>query len=64
MKVVKFATDVTARVASVGRIAEVLTGMGSGDLRGRIDQPLTPELDRIRTDLNATIDTLRTAPGE
>ena len=58
-KVVKFAVDVTPRVAAVGNIASLLKAMAHGDLTQRISAPLTPELDQLRLDLNQTVDTLQ-----
>ena len=59
IKVVKFATDVTARVASVASIGRVLKGLANGDLTQRITTTLTPELDQLRLDLNQTADDLQ-----
>ncbi|MDX2205112.1 MAG: methyl-accepting chemotaxis protein [Hyphomicrobiaceae bacterium] len=59
-KVVKFAVDVTARVASVASIAATLNGLSTGNLSRLIDTPLTPELDQLRVDLNKAIENLRT----
>ncbi len=58
-KVVKFATDVTLRVQSVAALGVALSALANGDLEARIDRPLTPELDQLRTDLNGALQTLQ-----
>jgi methyl-accepting chemotaxis protein len=60
-KVVKFATDVTERVNAVESIAAGLTALSKGDLNFRITQPFTPALEKIRTDFNSALETLRDA---
>jgi methyl-accepting chemotaxis protein len=60
-KVVKFATDVTERVNAVESIAAGLTALSQGDLNFRISQPFTPALEKIRTDFNSALETLRDA---
>jgi methyl-accepting chemotaxis protein len=59
VKIVKFAVDVTARVKSVAAIASALTSLARGDLETRLDRPLTPELDKLRVDLNSAIQTIQ-----
>ncbi len=59
VKVVKFAIDVTARVRGVMEIGAVLTNLAEGDLDQRLQQPLIPELDKLRTDLNRAIEALQ-----
>ncbi|WP_282587253.1 methyl-accepting chemotaxis protein [Lichenifustis flavocetrariae] len=58
-KVVKFATDVTARIESVAQLGAALTALAEGDLERRIDHALIPELDMLRTDFNRALDTLQ-----
>ena len=60
LKVVKFATDVTARVKAVSSLGDTLARLAQGDLAQRIEQPFTPELDKLRVDFNAALDTLQT----
>lgn len=60
LKVVKFATDVTARVKAVSALGGTLARLAQGDLAQRIEQPFTPELDKLRIDFNAALDTLQT----
>ena len=59
VRVIKIATDVTPRVSGVNQIAEALTALASGDLTRTLTQPLTPELDRVRKDLNLAFENLR-----
>ena len=59
-KVVKFATDVTRRVEAVQEIGDALTALADGDLEQRITKSFIPELDKLRTDFNAAVETLQT----
>ncbi len=52
MKVVKFSTDVTGRMHGVMQIGTALTALADGDVSRRIDEPLFPELDKLRVDFN------------
>lgn len=61
LKVVKFATDVTARVQNVETLAAGLNDLAKGDLTKEIKQPFIPSLERLRTDFNATTQRLREA---
>ncbi len=61
MKVVKFATDVTERVAGVAAVADGLSKLASGELRHRIDKPLIPSLDKLRVDYNEALGKLQEA---
>jgi methyl-accepting chemotaxis protein len=56
-KVVKFATDVTARVANVDALAVSLQALAEGDLTRSIEQPFIPTLE-LRTDFNTAINRL------
>ncbi len=58
-KVVKFAVEVTHRVKAVAEIGAALSALADGNLEMRIDQPLIPELDKLRVDLNRALDTLQ-----
>jgi methyl-accepting chemotaxis protein len=60
-KVVKFATDVTARVNNVDQLAASLTALSGGDLTQEVATPFIPTLERLRTDFNAAVSKLRTA---
>jgi methyl-accepting chemotaxis protein len=57
-KVVKFAVDITPRIDAMKRVGALLAGIADGDLTRRLREPLTPELDQLREDLNRTVDTL------
>jgi methyl-accepting chemotaxis protein len=61
VKVVKFATDLTERMANVARVGKALSDLANGDLQGRIDVPLMPSLDKLRLDFNAAAATLQEA---
>lgn len=58
VKVVKYATDVTARVKTVQAIGAALKRVASGDLNFHMDEPFQPDFETIRADLNATIEQL------
>ncbi|WP_311272069.1 MULTISPECIES: methyl-accepting chemotaxis protein [unclassified Rhizobium] len=58
-KVVKFATDVSERVANVKQLADGLQSMSEGDLTQQIAVPFLPALERLRTDFNSTSAKLR-----
>jgi methyl-accepting chemotaxis protein len=55
-KVVKFATDITARKAAVTMIGAGLARLAEGDLTARIDTPLVGELDDVRHAFNNTVE--------
>jgi methyl-accepting chemotaxis protein len=57
-KVVKFATDVTGRVAAVNQIAGGLSRLAEGDLEQRITTPFVPELESLRVDFNASMEAM------
>jgi methyl-accepting chemotaxis protein len=57
-KVVKFASDVSERVANVETLANALTALSEGDLTPRITTAFIPALDRLRTDFNRSIERL------
>ncbi|ARM92296.1 methyl-accepting chemotaxis protein (plasmid) [Rhizobium sp. CIAT894] len=60
-KVVKFATDVTARVENVEQLARCLTNFADGDLSQTIPKPFIPSLERLRTDFNSASGKLKDA---
>jgi len=60
-KIVKFATDVTDRVVAVDGLAASLTALSNGDLTGTISVPFTPTLEKVRHDLNASLEKLQSA---
>jgi methyl-accepting chemotaxis protein len=57
-KVVKFATDITGRVAAVNQIAAGLSQLAEGDLEQRIPTPFIPALEPLRVDFNASMEAL------
>jgi methyl-accepting chemotaxis protein len=59
VKVVKFATDVTKRVAAVNEIGEALTALAAGDLEQRMVRSFPPELEQLRVDFNRALETLQ-----
>ncbi|SCW90593.1 methyl-accepting chemotaxis sensory transducer with Pas/Pac sensor [Rhizobium mongolense subsp. loessense] len=60
-KVVKFATDVTARVNNVDQLAGSLQALSDGDLTQEVATPFIPTLERLRIDFNAATSKLRKA---
>ncbi|NLS19986.1 PAS domain S-box protein [Rhizobium sp. P40RR-XXII] len=60
-KIVKFATDVTARVENVDQLAECLTNLAEGNLSQAIAKPFIPSLERLRGDFNGACDKLSQA---
>lgn len=63
-KVVKFATDVTERVRAVDDLAISLTALANGDLTATIDKPFIPTLEKVRQDLNSSLQKLQGAMRE
>ncbi|MCR5876905.1 PAS domain-containing methyl-accepting chemotaxis protein [Phenylobacterium sp. J426] len=61
MKVVKFATDVTARVNAVQSIGEGLAALAAGQLTRRLETPFPPEYEQLRSDYNSAMETLQQA---
>jgi len=61
IKIVKFATDLTERMANVARVGDALSNFADGDLEGRLDVPLMPSLDKLRLDFNAAAGRLQEA---
>ena len=64
LKVVKFASDVTDRVANVETLGQALNAMSEGDLSQRIDKPFIPALEKLRLDFNGSIEHLSTAMSQ
>lgn len=52
VKVVKFATDVTARMTAISNLAGSLRALASGDLTRTLDTPFVPTMEKIRQDFN------------
>jgi methyl-accepting chemotaxis protein len=51
-KVVKFAVDLTERMAEVGLVGDALERVSEGDLTASVDRELIPSLDKLRVDFN------------
>jgi len=62
-KVVKFATVVTGRVHAVHEIATGLEQLASNNLTYRIDAPVAPQFDKVRSDFNTAMASLDEAMG-
>jgi len=60
-KVVKFATDVTARVANVDQLAAALQALSDGDLTQTVATAFIPTLEKLRVDFNGATTKLRGA---
>jgi methyl-accepting chemotaxis protein len=60
-KVVKFATDVTARVNNVDQLASAMQALADGDLTQDIAIPFIPTLEKLRVDFNSAATKLRGA---
>jgi methyl-accepting chemotaxis protein len=60
-KVVKFATDVTARVNNVDQLAGALQALADGDLMQNVTTPFIPTLEKLRVDFNSATTKLREA---
>ncbi|MGJ8529297.1 methyl-accepting chemotaxis protein [Maritalea sp.] len=60
VKIVKYATDITARRRAISLIGETLEYMAQGDLSHKIEEKLDGELDEIRQALNQTIEQFST----
>jgi len=63
-KVVKFATDVTARVHAVDTLASGMTELAHGNLDQTIAEAFPANLERLRHDFNDSIARLKTAMRE
>ncbi|KQW32296.1 chemotaxis protein [Rhizobium sp. Root274] len=55
VKVVKFATDVTERVKTVGALGDALKRLCSGDFGFQLTDPFAPEFEFLRHDLNRSV---------
>jgi len=59
VKVVKFATDVTARMTAISHLASSLQALAGGDLTRTLDTPFVPTMEKIRQDFNDVLAELR-----
>jgi len=64
VKVVKYATDITARKRAVARLGAGLEKLAAGDLTGAIDDKFPGELDDIRLAFNETITKFSSIVGQ
>ena len=60
----KFAVDVTARVMAVTELGAALSDLAEGRLDRRIDRPLPPEIDQLRSDFNQALAGLEDAMSQ
>ena len=60
-KIVKFATDISARVGNVNQLGLSLKSLAEGDLTQTVEEPFIPALDQLRRDFNDVSLKLRTA---
>jgi len=59
VKVVKFATDVTARMTAISQLAVSLRALADGDLTRSLDTPFVPTMEQVRKDFNEVLAELR-----
>ncbi len=60
-KVVKVATDITARVNAVHTVGNALADLAEGKLERRISEALPADLEKVRTDFNKAAEALQDA---
>lgn len=61
VKVVKFATDVTERVANVNMLGRSLHELADGNLSSRLTEPFLPSLETLRLNYNDAVAKLQVA---
>jgi methyl-accepting chemotaxis protein len=54
-KVVKFATDVTARMSAINQVSVALGALSQGDLTVVLDRPFVPTMEELRGNFNGSI---------
>ncbi|MEP3435579.1 MAG: PAS domain-containing methyl-accepting chemotaxis protein [Hoeflea sp.] len=59
VKVVKFATDVTARMTAISHLGTSLRAVAKGDLTRSLEQPFVPTMEALRKDFNDVLADLR-----
>jgi methyl-accepting chemotaxis protein len=57
-KVIKFATDVTARMNCIGELGNAIGQLADGNLTMNLDRPFTPSMEGTRNDFNRAVETL------
>ncbi len=60
-RIIKFATDLTTRMANVAFVGAALSRLAGGDLSARVEAALMPSLDQLRVDFNAAAEALHQA---
>ena len=63
-KVIKLATDVTARMACIGALGEAIGGLAGGRLTVGLDRPFTPSMEGTRADFNRAVAQLAQVVGD
>jgi methyl-accepting chemotaxis protein len=63
VKVVKFATDVTARMSAIGEVNSGLEALSQGDLTISLDQAFVPSMEELRANFNNSVLKLRQTMG-
>ena len=63
VRVVKFASDVTGRVHAVNEIANGLAELSRANLQADLTAPFIPDFEKLRTDFNASLASLRESAG-
>jgi methyl-accepting chemotaxis protein len=58
IKIVKFATDITGRVAAVNEVAAGLEQLAENNLTYRIERKVAPAFEKVRNDFNMAASTL------
>jgi methyl-accepting chemotaxis protein len=61
VKIVKLGRDVSGRVVGVNCVAEGLSRLAEGDLRQRLDTPLSGKFEPLRLDFNRSVEALEKA---
>jgi methyl-accepting chemotaxis protein len=59
MKIIKFATEISARVRAVNTVAAGLAALAGGDIEYRIGEALSPDFELLRVDFNDAMDKLQ-----
>ncbi|MBB4953293.1 methyl-accepting chemotaxis protein [Agrobacterium vitis] len=54
-KVVKFATDVSARMNAISAVADALKALAEGDLTRRLNNDFVPTMEKLRLDFNDAV---------
>ncbi|MBX9457831.1 MAG: PAS domain-containing methyl-accepting chemotaxis protein [Rhizobium sp.] len=63
-KVIKFATDVTARMACIGELGGAIGQLADGKLTAHLSRPFTPSMEVTRSDFNRAVQRLAQVVGD